>query len=81
MGLTGTYNVPVPDDVGISVIKEAFNKGITFFDTSDIYGVEHANEILVGKVYCIPTLFSLPHIKTRVRIWFVKFGRIAPLPL
>ncbi|KAE8684753.1 NAD(P)-linked oxidoreductase superfamily protein [Hibiscus syriacus] len=48
-GLTGGYNDPVPDDVRISIIKHAFHRGITFFDTSDIYG-PHTNEILVGKV-------------------------------
>nr|WFS86385.1 aldo-keto reductase [Aloe vera] len=48
MGLTGVYNSPVSDEAGISVIKHAFNNGITFLDTSDIYG-PHTNEILVGK--------------------------------
>ena len=49
MGLTGIYNDPVPEEIGIAVIKEAFNRGITFFDTSDVYG-PFTNEILVGKV-------------------------------
>ncbi|KAL2478088.1 putative aldo-keto reductase 3 [Forsythia ovata] len=49
VGLTGNYNSPVPEEEGIAIIKEAFSKGITFFDTSDIYGVNHANEYLVGK--------------------------------
>ncbi|KAL2478251.1 putative aldo-keto reductase 3 [Forsythia ovata] len=49
MGLTGNYNSPVPEEEGIAIIKEAFSKCITFFDTSDIYGVNHANEYLVGK--------------------------------
>lgn len=51
MGLTGVYNTPVSDEDGISILKDAFHKGITFFDTADIYG-PHTNEILVGKV-CI----------------------------
>lgn len=51
MGLTGAYNEPLSDEVGISVIKHAFTKGITFFDTADVYGANHANEILVGKVF------------------------------
>ena len=50
MGLSGYYNDPVAEEVGISIIKYAFNRGITFFDTSDIYGHENANEVLVGKV-------------------------------
>ena len=49
MGLTGVYNSPVSDEDGILIIKEAFNKGVTFFDTSDAYG-PHSNELLVGKV-------------------------------
>jgi len=56
MGLTGAYNDPLREDEGISVIKHAFDQGITFFDTADIYGVDHANEILVGKVSkCVPS--------------------------
>ncbi|PON73853.1 Aldo/keto reductase/potassium channel subunit beta [Parasponia andersonii] len=47
-GLSGVYNAPVPEEVGISIIKYAFNKRITFFDTSDVYGL-NANEVLVGK--------------------------------
>lgn len=49
MGLTGVYNSCVSDEDGISILKEAFNRGITFFDTADVYG-PHSNEILVGKV-------------------------------
>ncbi|KAK4596375.1 hypothetical protein RGQ29_014419 [Quercus rubra] len=48
MGLSGGYSDPVPEKVGILIIKHAFSQGITFFDTSDIYG-PHANEVLVGK--------------------------------
>ena len=49
MGLTGIYNSSLSDEEGISILKEAFNKGITFFDTADAYG-PHSNEILIGKV-------------------------------
>ncbi|XP_038714628.1 probable aldo-keto reductase 1 [Tripterygium wilfordii] len=48
MGLSGIYNDPVPEEVGISIIKRAVSRGITFFDTSDVYGANQ-NEILVGK--------------------------------
>ncbi|GMN25463.1 hypothetical protein TIFTF001_000946 [Ficus carica] len=72
MGLSGTYNAPLPEEDGISIIKYAFNKGITFYDTSDIYGHEHANEILVGKA-----LKELPRDKIQLA---TKFGvvRISP---
>lgn len=54
MGLTGIYNNPLPEEEGSKVLKEAFNRGVTFFDTVDVYGVQHANEILVGKVIVFP---------------------------
>jgi len=50
MTLSGRYNDPLPEEEGISVIKHAFSQGITFFDTSDVYGLDHANEFLLGKV-------------------------------
>ncbi|KAL6989503.1 palmitoyltransferase akr1 [Sarracenia purpurea var. burkii] len=48
-GLSGYYNDPVQEEVAIALIHYAFGKGITFFDTSDMYGADHANEKLVGK--------------------------------
>lgn len=65
MGLTGVYNSPVSDEDGISIIKDAFNKGITFFDTADVYGT-HTNEVLVGKA-----LKQLPREKIQLA---TKFG-------
>ena len=49
MGLTGAYNSPLDDEAGIAVITHAFRRGVTFFDTSDVYG-PLTNEILLGKV-------------------------------
>ncbi|KAG8479095.1 hypothetical protein CXB51_028994 [Gossypium anomalum] len=65
MGLSENYNEPVPDEVGISIIKHAFATGITFFDTSNIYGPQ-TNEILVGKA-----LKQLPRKKVQLA---TKFG-------
>ncbi|XP_062144089.1 probable aldo-keto reductase 1 [Alnus glutinosa] len=65
MGLTGAYNSPLSEEDGISIIKHAFSKGITFFDTSDVYG-PHTNEILLGKA-----LKQLPREKIQVA---TKFG-------
>ncbi|XXG42137.1 hypothetical protein AAC387_Pa01g2476 [Persea americana] len=48
-GLSGIYNSPLPHEDGISVIKHAFDRGVTFFDTSDIYGPNNDNEFIVGK--------------------------------
>lgn len=57
MGLTGVYNSPVSETNGISIIKDAFHKGITFFDTADVYGAT-TNEVLVGKVYGVALLLA-----------------------
>ncbi|XP_072973560.1 probable aldo-keto reductase 1 [Typha angustifolia] len=65
MGLTGIYNSPMSEEAGISIIKYAFNKGITFFDTSNVYG-PHTNEILLGKA-----LKQLPREKVQLA---TKFG-------
>jgi aryl-alcohol dehydrogenase-like predicted oxidoreductase len=64
MGLSEMYNAPVPEDVGISIIKEAFNQGITFFDTADIYG-PYTNEVLAGK-FSAKKLLCLPLIHHEV---------------
>ncbi|KAK7337921.1 hypothetical protein VNO77_18513 [Canavalia gladiata] len=48
MDLTGVYNEPLSHQDGMSIMKQAHSKGITFFDTADMYGIG-ANEVLVGK--------------------------------
>ncbi|XP_060668400.1 probable aldo-keto reductase 1 [Ziziphus jujuba] len=53
------------EEDGILIIKEAFNKGITYFDTADLYGA-HSNELLVGKA-----LKQLPRQKIQLS---TKFG-------
>lgn len=65
MGLTGVYNDPVPEEVGILIITDAFTKGITFFDTSDVYGPK-VNGTLVGKA-----LKKLPGVEVQL---VTKFG-------
>src|ERR1700677_2636193 len=47
MSLSGVYGAS-GDDEGIAVIREALDRGITFLDTSDMYGFGH-NEELVGR--------------------------------
>uniref|UniRef100_A0A7N2LV80 NADP-dependent oxidoreductase domain-containing protein n=1 Tax=Quercus lobata TaxID=97700 RepID=A0A7N2LV80_QUELO len=66
VGLSGLYNAPLSHEAGCSVIKEAFDRGITFFDTSDLYGHNHDNEIMVGKA-----LKQLPREKVQLA---TKFG-------
>jgi aryl-alcohol dehydrogenase-like predicted oxidoreductase len=38
MGLSGAYNDPVPMDQAADLLRAAFERGITFFDTAEIYG-------------------------------------------
>ena len=47
MSLSGVYGA-TDDAAGIAVIHEALDRGVTFLDTSDMYGAGH-NEGLVGK--------------------------------
>jgi aryl-alcohol dehydrogenase-like predicted oxidoreductase len=47
MSLSGVYGTS-DDNAGIAVIHEALDRGITFLDSSDMYGFGH-NEELVGK--------------------------------
>ncbi|CAM8918090.1 unnamed protein product [Rhodiola kirilowii] len=48
MGMSAFYGPAKPDADMISLIHHAVHSGITFLDTSDVYG-PHTNEILLGK--------------------------------
>ncbi|XP_021899578.1 perakine reductase-like [Carica papaya] len=66
VGLSGLLNAPLPHEVGCSVLKEVFKAGITFFDTSDAYGQDHDNEIMIAKA-----LKEFPREKVQL---VTKFG-------
>ncbi|CAI9271456.1 unnamed protein product [Lactuca saligna] len=48
MGMSAFYGTPKPEPDMINLIQHAINAGVTFLDTSDIYGPQ-TNEILIGK--------------------------------
>jgi aryl-alcohol dehydrogenase-like predicted oxidoreductase len=48
MGLSSGFGPPVEKKHGISLIRAAFERGVTFFDTAEAYG-PFANEELVGE--------------------------------
>ncbi|XP_052207295.1 probable aldo-keto reductase 4 [Diospyros lotus] len=48
MGMSAFYGPPKPEEEMIKLIHHAVNSGVTFLDTSDVYG-PHTNEILLGK--------------------------------
>lgn len=47
MGMTFGYGTEIPQADGVKLIRQAFDLGVTFFDTAEAYG--EANEVLVGK--------------------------------
>lgn len=49
MGLSAFYGAPTPETNAVALLRHAINAGVTFLDTSDIYGPE-TNELLLGKV-------------------------------
>ena len=48
MGMSYAYNRPVAKQDGIALIRAAVERGVTFFDTAEIYG-PYTNEELVGE--------------------------------
>ncbi|KAK4732942.1 hypothetical protein R3W88_025930 [Solanum pinnatisectum] len=48
MGMSAFYGPPKPEPEMIQLIHHAINSGVTFLDTSDVYG-PYTNEILIGK--------------------------------
>jgi len=69
MGLNSAYG-PAPDrSEMIALVRAAVDRGITFFDTAEIYG-PHTNEVLVGE--------ALAPVRQHVKI-ATKFGfRVGP---
>jgi aryl-alcohol dehydrogenase-like predicted oxidoreductase len=64
MNLSGNYNAPAPKEQGIKTIRTAYESGVTFFDTAEVYG-PYINEELVGE--------ALQPIRNQVKI-ATKFG-------
>nr|WP_275578118.1 aldo/keto reductase [Dyella mobilis] len=48
MGLNFSYGHALADDDSVRLIRDAFDRGVTFFDTAEVYG-PFTNESLVGK--------------------------------
>jgi aryl-alcohol dehydrogenase-like predicted oxidoreductase len=66
MGLSHAYGRPVEKSQGIALIRAAVDRGVTFFDTAEVYG-PYTNEELVGE--------ALAPVRDRVVI-ATKFGFI-----
>ncbi|KLO00892.1 aldehyde oxidase, partial [Stenotrophomonas maltophilia] len=48
MGLTHAYGQPVEPSQGIALLHAAVERGVTFFDTAEVYG-PYTNEDLLGQ--------------------------------
>jgi aryl-alcohol dehydrogenase-like predicted oxidoreductase len=48
MGMSAAYGAAMDRNEAISLIRAAFDRGVTFFDTAEVYG-PYANEDLVGE--------------------------------
>src|ERR1700712_4245432 len=64
MSISANYGPPADKAQGIGTIRTAFEKGVTFFDTAEVYG-PYVNEELVGE--------ALEPIRDKVVI-ATKFG-------
>src|SRR2546427_6586082 len=64
MSISANYGAPAPRDQGIKVIRAAHEKGVTLFDTAEVYG-PYTSEELVGE--------ALAPIRDKVHI-ATKFG-------
>jgi aryl-alcohol dehydrogenase-like predicted oxidoreductase len=67
-GIGGNSYGPVDDSVSTAALRAAFDLGVTFFDTSDLYGDGHSEEVLGtalkdvrGKVIIATKVGTLPH--------------------
>lgn len=64
MGLDFAYGHRLSKQDGITLIRQAVDRGVTFFDTAEIYG-PYTNEVMVGE--------ALRPVRDRVVI-ATKFG-------
>jgi aryl-alcohol dehydrogenase-like predicted oxidoreductase len=48
MSISANYGPPADEDRGIETLRTAFEKGVTFYDTAEVYG-PYTSEELVGK--------------------------------
>ena len=64
MGISQAYGAPLPKEEGVKLIRDAVERGVTFFDTAEVYG-PFTNEEVVGE--------ALRPVRDRVVI-ATKFG-------
>ena len=53
MSISANYGPPADKTQGINTIRTAFDKGVTFFDTAEVYG-PYTNEACRGSARALP---------------------------
>lgn len=61
----------VSDEIALGTLRAAYEAGVTFFDTADVYGMGRS-ERLIGQFLCI-----VPEARTRLYL-ATKLGRFSP---
>src|ERR1044072_3530681 len=74
MGLSFGYGPATEKQAAISLIRAAFERGVTFFDTAEAYG-PFMNEEVVGEA--VSTFRDQGGISTKFGFWFDPDGKIA----
>jgi len=78
MGMSAFYGPPKPEPDMVKLIHHAVAAGVTFLDTSDVYG-PHTNEILLGKVALsrsLRPLGSILHVSGLLFFCFFQFSAL-----
>ncbi|KAL6970880.1 hypothetical protein U1Q18_030558 [Sarracenia purpurea var. burkii] len=70
MGMYAFYGPPKPEEDMIKLIHHAIDSGVTFLDTSDVYG-PHTNEILLGKALKEEYYTEKAQLATKFAVSFV----------
>ena len=73
MGISAFYGPPKPEHEMIELIHHAIDSGITFLDTSDVYG-PFLNETLLGKVSCLLLIYLSLHFTISLFWLFLKLS-------
>jgi aryl-alcohol dehydrogenase-like predicted oxidoreductase len=75
MGISQSYGRPSTREDGVAIIRAAVDRGVTFFDTAEVYG-PYTNEDVVGE--------ALEPVRDQVTIatkfgWKIEHGKMAGL--
>uniref|UniRef100_J3LWU7 NADP-dependent oxidoreductase domain-containing protein n=2 Tax=Oryza brachyantha TaxID=4533 RepID=J3LWU7_ORYBR len=67
MGMSAVYGERKPEADMVELLRHAVAAGVTFLDTSDVYG-PHTNELLLGKAVTAPAVREVVQLATKFGI-------------